>query len=95
MTDWLLALDFMEQIGVKQIIPDYGPISSSDELYEFGQLFRDFLTAVLKHVERGDTLKQTIASFDLPQYHDMDGYDQLIKLNMKQAYKDLSSRFTP
>ncbi len=31
MTDWLLALDFMEQIGVKQIIPDYGPISSSDE----------------------------------------------------------------
>lgn len=95
MTDWLLALDFMEQIGAKQVIPGYGPVSSSEAVYEFGQFFRDFLTAVLQHVERGETLEQTIATFDLPKYHNMDGYDQLIKLNLKRAYEDLSSNFTP
>lgn len=95
MTDWLLALDFMEQIGAKQVIPGYGPVSSSEAVYEFGQFFRDFLTAVLQHVERGDTLEQTLAKFDLPKYHGMDGYDQLIKLNLKRAYEDLSNSFTP
>ena len=93
MTDWLLALDFLEQIGARQIIPGYGPVSGTEEVYEFGQFFRDFLTAVLQYIERGDTLEQTLANFDLPQYHDMRGYDQLIKLNLKRAYNDLSNKF--
>jgi glyoxylase-like metal-dependent hydrolase (beta-lactamase superfamily II) len=93
MTDWLLALDFLEQIGAKHIIPGYGQVSGSQEVYEFSQFFRDFLTAVLQHIERGDTLEQTLASFDLPEHHDMDGYDQLIKLNLKRAYNDLSNNF--
>ena len=95
MTDWLLALDFLEQIGAKQIVPGYGPVSDSEDVYEFGQFFRVFLTAVLQHIERGDTLEQTLANFDLPEYHRMDGYDQLIKLNIKRAYNDLSNNFRP
>lgn len=95
MTDWLLALDFLEQIGARQIVPGYGPVSGTEEVYEFGQFFRDFLTAVLQHIERGETLEETMARFDLPQYHDMDGYDQLIKLNLKRAYNDLSNNFKP
>ena len=95
MTDWLLALDFLEQMGAKQIVPGYGPVSGPEEVYEFGQFFRDFLTAILQHIERGDTLEQTLSSLDLPRYHDMDGYDQLIKLNIKRAYYDLSNNFAP
>jgi glyoxylase-like metal-dependent hydrolase (beta-lactamase superfamily II) len=95
MTDWLLALDFLEQIDARQIIPGYGPVSSTEEVYEFSQFFRDFLTAVLQHIERGETLAETLANFDLPQYHEMDGYDQLIKLNLKRAYNDLNQSFLP
>jgi glyoxylase-like metal-dependent hydrolase (beta-lactamase superfamily II) len=95
MTDWLLALDFLEQIGAEQIVPGYGPVSDSEDVYEFGQFFRDFLTEVLKYIERGDTLEHALANFDLPQYHHMDGYDQLIKLNLKRAYNDLSNNFFP
>ncbi len=95
MTDWLLALDFLEQIGARQIIPGYGPVSSTEEVYEFSQFFRDFLTAVLQHLERGESLAETLTNFDLPQYHDMEGYDQLIKLNLKRAYNDLSQNFVP
>lgn len=95
MTDWLLALDFLEQLGARQIIPGTGPVSGPDEVYEFSQFFRDFLTAVLQYIERGESLEQTLASFDLPKYHGMDGYDQLIKLNLKRAYEDLSNNFAP
>lgn len=95
MTDWLLALDFLEQIGARQIVPGYGPVSNTEAVYEFGQFFREFLTAVLGHIERGDSLEKTIATFELPQYHHLDGYEQLIKLNLKRAYEDLSSTFTP
>jgi glyoxylase-like metal-dependent hydrolase (beta-lactamase superfamily II) len=95
MTDWLMALDFLEQLGARQIVPGYGPVSSTEEIYEFGQFFRDFLTEVLQHIERGDTLEQTLANFDLPRYRHMDGYDQLIKLNLKRAYTDLNETFMP
>ena len=95
MTDWLLALDFLEQIGARYIVPGYGPVSNTEDVYEFSQIFREFLTAVLQHIERGDTLEQTLTTFDLPGYHGMDGYDQLIKLNLKRAYNDLSNNFMP
>jgi len=95
MTDWLLALDFLEQIGARYIVPGYGPVSSPEDVYRFGQFFRDFLTEILQHIERGDTLEQTLDSFDLPEYHDMDGYDSLIELNIKRAYNDLSNNFMP
>ncbi len=94
MTDWLLALDFLEQMGAEQIVPGYGPVSNSREVYEFSRYFRDFLTEVLQHIEHGDTLEQLLAHFDLPEYHNLDGYDQLIKLNLKRAYEDLNNNFS-
>jgi hypothetical protein len=93
MTEWLLALDFLEQIGAKYVVPGYGPISRADEIYEFSQFFRDFLTEVLQHIERGDSLEETLASFNLPEYSKLDGYEQLIELNIKRAYEDLSDTF--
>ncbi|MDT8440865.1 MAG: MBL fold metallo-hydrolase [Desulfuromonadales bacterium] len=93
MTDWLLALDFIEQLGAEQVVPGYGPVSSVEEVFEFGQYFRDFLTAVLQHIERGDSLEKTIAEFNLPQHRDKDGYEQLIKLNLQRAYHDLKKSF--
>ena len=38
---------------------------------------------------------KTLAKFDLPQYRKMDGYEQLIQLNLKRAYGDLSNNFLP
>lgn len=93
MTEWLLALDFLEQIGAKHIIPGYGPVSRADDIYEFSQFFRDFLTEILQHIERGDSLEQTLATFDLPEYNHFDGYEQLIELNIKRAYDDLDNTY--
>lgn len=93
MTEWLLALDFLEQIGAKSVVPGYGPISSADEIYEFSQFFRDFLTEVLQYIERGASLEETLANFDMPEYKSMDGYEQFIEMNIKRAYQDLNDTF--
>jgi glyoxylase-like metal-dependent hydrolase (beta-lactamase superfamily II) len=93
MTDWLLALDFLEQIGARQVVPGYGPVTDTEDIYKFSQFFRDFLTEILRYIERGDSIEKTLEEFDLPQYRDFKGYDQLIKLNLKRAYEDLSSDF--
>lgn len=93
MTEWLMALDFLEQLGAAQIVPGYGPISSVTEVYEFGRFFRDFLTAVLGHIERGDSLDKVLREFELPEYRKMEGYEQLLKLNLERAYRDLKNDF--
>jgi len=93
MTDWLMALDFLEQLGENQIIPGYGPVTDTDGVYEFGQFFREFLTLILNHIEKGESLDQLLLTFDMPRYDQLDGYEQFIKFNLKRAYQDLKKEF--
>ena len=95
MTDWLFALDFLEQLGANQIIPGTGPVSAPEDVFEFSQFFRDFLSEVLRHIERGDSLEDTLETFILPGYFDMPGYQDLIKLNVQRAYNDLKENYSP
>jgi len=93
MREWVLALDFLEQIGADKVIPGTGPVSGVDEVTNFKEFFRDFLTAVLVRVERGDTLEQVLNDFDMPEYQQMGGYQQLMKINLKRAYTELKEEF--
>jgi glyoxylase-like metal-dependent hydrolase (beta-lactamase superfamily II) len=93
MREWLLALEFLEQIGAERIIPGTGPVSGIDEVIEFKEFFKDFLTAVLERIERGDSLERTLKDFDMPKYRQMSGYQQLIKINLKRAYLELQEDF--
>lgn len=95
MQDWVLALEFMEGMAVEKIIPGYGPVSTKAKLEAFEAFFRDFLTAVLKHIEEGDTLEETLRTFSLPQYRDYDGYDRFLKTNVERAYRDLKETLAP
>lgn len=95
MREWLVALDFLEQMGAERIIPGTGPVSGVEEVGEFREFFREFLTAVLTRIERGDTLEQVQKDFDLPRYRNTPGYQQLIKVNLKRAYIELKEQFGP
>lgn len=59
----------------------------------FKEFFREFLTAVLARIERGDTLEQVMKDFDMPTYRQMNGYQQLIKINLQRAYIELKEEF--
>ncbi len=89
MEDWLLALEFIERLGAKKIIPGYGPVSSNAAIAHFKDFFRDMVTEVLKHLERGDDLEETVRTFSLPEYRDNKGYQQFIRGNVSRAYRDL------
>ena len=93
MEDWLLTLEFIERLGARKIIPGFGPISSTDEIVRFKDFFREMVTAVLKHLERGDSLEQTLRTFSLPEYRNYNGYDQFLRLNVRRAYLDLKENF--
>lgn len=93
MREWVLGLDFLEQLGAARIIPGTGPVSGAQEVAEFKEFFRDFLSAVLLRVERGDTLEEVLKNFDLPKYRQMTGYQQLIKVNLKRAYAEMKEQF--
>ena len=93
MREWILALEALEQLGADRIIPGTGPVSSVDDVSRFKEFFRDFLTEVIRHIERGDTLEQTLQSFDLPKYRNLSGYQLLMKANLKRAYEELKLEF--
>jgi glyoxylase-like metal-dependent hydrolase (beta-lactamase superfamily II) len=89
MQQWLLALELMESLGAKQIVPGYGPVSGGRDLAEFKVYLKDFLTAVLGHVEQGDSLEKTLRTFSLPRYREYDGYERFLKTNIERAYLEL------
>jgi hypothetical protein len=93
MEDWLLTLEFIERLGARTIIPGFGSISPTAEIGCFKDFFRDMVTEVLKHLERGDNLDQTLQTFSLPEYRTYSGYEQFIRLNVRRAYLDLKENF--
>lgn len=89
MQGWVLALEFMEQIGAAKIIPGYGPVGTNVDVAEFKKFFKDFLTEVLHHIEAGENLEKTLRTFSLPRHEKLAGYRQFFKVNVERAYADL------
>jgi len=89
MQEWVMALEFMQQLDARKIVPGYGPVSRAEDLAEFKTFFKAFLTEVLRHIEEGDSLDQTLRTFSLPRYRDYDGYDRFLRTNIERAYKEL------
>ena len=93
MREWLLALDFLEELGAEKIIPGTGPVCTVEEARDFKEFFRAFLSDVLMRIELGQSLEQVLEEFDLPEYRHMYGYEQLIKANLRRAYTELKEEF--
>ncbi|ALC17186.1 glyoxylase/beta-lactamase superfamily II-like metal-dependent hydrolase [Desulfuromonas soudanensis] len=95
MQEWVLALEFLQQLGARRIIPGSGPVATGEQLAAFKSYLRDFLTEVLAHIERGESLKETLRTFELPRYREYAGYDTLLKGNVERAYLDLKENLLP
>jgi glyoxylase-like metal-dependent hydrolase (beta-lactamase superfamily II) len=92
MQEWMLALDFMEGLEAKRIVPGYGPVGSARDLVAFRTFMQDFLTAVLDHIEAGDSLETTVKNFSLPAYEKREGYQRFRRSNIERAYLTLRQR---
>lgn len=89
MTDWVLALEFMAGMDVAKVIPGIGPVSPPKVILQYRDYLKAFLSEVLRHLEKGDTLAQTEKNFHLDAYRDWGGYSRLLNTNIARAYQDL------
>lgn len=90
MQSWILALEFMEQLDVEQIIPGQGPVSRPADLHAYKEFLQAFSTEILRHIAKGDSLKQTLRGFSLPDYEHLKDYERFFKVNVERVYKQLS-----
>lgn len=89
MQDWIRTLEFMNGIEANIIVPGSGPVAGREELVAFRDFFRAFMTKVIRHIEKGDSLRQTLKTFSLPEYEKMHGYSHFLKNNLERAYQQL------
>lgn len=89
MEDWIVALEFLDTIEFKALVPGYGPIGNRDDLMKFMVFFRAFLTEIIRHIEKGESLKSTQKNFSLPKYRRLEGYERFLEANLERAYKQV------
>ena len=89
MEDWVLALEFIQQLAPEKIVPGYGPVSEVSEVEKFKNFLKAFLSQVLLQIEAGKPLEQVKKEFRLPRYEEIPGYSQFLDVNLERAYHDL------
>ncbi len=88
--DWVLVLEGISALDADKIIPGYGPVSEWGEINTFKNYLKDFLTEILRHIEKGDNLYETLQTFSLPQHENVPGFKTFKAGNIERAYKQLS-----
>lgn len=87
--DWAHVISGLAALNAEKIIPGFGPIGTQNDLRQFESYLKDFLTEILKHIENGDSLEQTIETFKLPKHKDLPGYENFTPGNVERAYLQL------
>jgi len=95
MQQWVLALEFLESLQAKHVIPGQGPVSRSADIREYKVFFKDFLTAIIQHIEAGDSLKETLAAIDLPEHRNRQRDRHFMQANTRRAYLQLRKQVGP
>jgi glyoxylase-like metal-dependent hydrolase (beta-lactamase superfamily II) len=86
---WTVALEELSALLPAKVIPGFGPVGGIDELNAFQHYLKNFLTEVLGHIEKGDSLETTLATFSLPKHEHLPGYKSFTPGNIERAYLQL------
>lgn len=89
MREWVMSLEALEALQPRIVVPGVGGVTDVDGIRRFKGFMRDFLTKILYHIERGDSLAKTKKEFSLPRYKNMPGYRTFFEVNVERAYKNL------
>jgi hypothetical protein len=82
----------LEELDVRVVVPGLGAVTDTAGIRRFRLFFKDFLTELLRHLEKGETLLQTRKNFSLPQYSGLPGYKAFFDINVERAYNELKAR---
>lgn len=92
MREWVINLEMLEGLDARAVVPGLGAVTDSAGIRRFRLFFKDFLTEVLRHLEKGENLAQTKKSFRLPQHANLPGYKTFFEINAERAYSELKAR---
>lgn len=92
MREWVINLEMLEGLDARIVVPGLGAVTDSAGIRRFRLFFKDFLTELLRHLEKGETLLQTKKNFRLPQHSDLPGYKAFFDINVERAYNELKAR---
>jgi glyoxylase-like metal-dependent hydrolase (beta-lactamase superfamily II) len=92
MRDWVICLEFLESLSASIVIPGVGKVTDSEGITQFRMFMKDFLTEVIRHIEKGDSLAMTKKDFRIPQYSNLPGYKTFFEVNIERAYGELKEK---
>jgi len=89
MEEWVAALEFFETLEIDGVIPGFGPVGNAEDIFRYKKFFKDFLTEVIRHIDKGESIEKTLKTFSLPDHKNLKGYDRFLRANVERAYIDL------
>ncbi|GAM11850.1 beta-lactamase [Geobacter sp. OR-1] len=92
MREWVISLEFLESLSANIVIPGVGRVTDTEGITQFRMFMKDFLTEVLRHIEKGDSLAVTKKEFKIPQYINLPGYRTFFEVNVERAYGELKEK---
>lgn len=86
---WLAALDQLETLGARRVVPGHGPVSSPAVFAQTRTYLRALDARVHEMYDAGASLLEAVDMVDLPQYRDWDMYPVTHRKNAHQRYLEL------
>lgn len=90
--EWGETLDMLEQLMPVKVVPGVGAVGGMEVITSFRAFYRDFMTEIIRNVDKGNSLAQTKKEFSLKKYSDLTGFDQFLETNIERAYKQYKTR---
>ena len=86
---WLSALDRLEAIGARQVVPGHGAVSTPAAIAQTRAYLRSLDARVREVYDAGASLLEAVDMVDLPEYRDWDMYPVMHRKNAHQRYLEL------
>lgn len=90
--EWGENLDMLEQLMPVKVVPGVGAVGGVEIITAFKAFYRDFMTEIIRNVDKGNTLAQTKKEFSLKKYRDLPGFGTFLETNIERAYKQYKTR---
>jgi hypothetical protein len=82
----------LEQLMPVKVVPGVGEVGGGEIIATFKAFYRDFMTEVIRNVDKGNTLSQTKKEFSLKKYNNLPGFSTFLETNIERAYKQYKSK---
>jgi glyoxylase-like metal-dependent hydrolase (beta-lactamase superfamily II) len=89
---WVQNVQQLENLVVTKVVPGRGDVTDSAGLRRFRMFLQEFLTEVLSHVERGESIEETVRNLTLSTEKTPPNFTRYHRENVEWAWRELQQR---